>query len=122
MRYTEAVEGFDGGSSAWLSLTKIGDDLVKAAGSVRGAAESLWDVREEKGLSNLAGVDESELEEILHPDMLEYMRDVRKRGMAARYVGERHRVTANLHPNARKHVQQVFYQIAKDVSAAGHGG
>ncbi len=47
--------------------------------------------------------------------MLAYMRDVRWHGMAARYVGERQRVTANLHPNAKKHLQQVFYQIAKDV-------
>ena len=114
-RYADAVEEFDGGSKAWIKLTKIGNDLVKAAGSVRGAAESLWEVREDRGLANLAGVESAELDDILHPDMLAYMRDVRRQGMAARYVGERHRVTASLHPNAKKHVQQVFYQIAKDV-------
>ena len=115
VKYTEAVRGFDGGSQSWLELARLGNELVKAAGSVRGAAESLWEVREEQGLSNLVGVDSPELDEILHPDMLEYMRDVRRNGMAARYVGDRDRVTANLHPNAKKHLQQVFYQIGKDV-------
>ena len=71
VRYTEAVESFDGGSRSWLDLTELGNDLVKVAGSVKGAAESLWSVREERGLANLAGVEEPELEEILHPDMLE---------------------------------------------------
>ena len=70
--YSDVVTEFDGGSKAWLELTKLGNDLVKAAGSVRGAAESLWEVREERGLANLAGVDRKELDEILHPDVLAY--------------------------------------------------
>lgn len=84
---------------------------MKAAGSVRGAAESLWEVREQRGLSNLAGVDSEELDEILHPDMLEYMRDVRHHGMAARYVGDRQRVRSGLHPNAKRHLQQVKHRV-----------
>lgn len=59
----------------------------------------------------MAGVDSEELDEILHPDMLEYMRDVRHHGMAARYVGDRQRVRSGLHPNAKRHLQQVKHRV-----------
>ena len=61
-------------------------------------------------------MDSRELDGRLHPDLLDYARDVRRRGMAARYVGPRHRVPSRLHPNARRNVAQVFTQIGKDVA------
>lgn len=63
---------------------------------------------------NLTGVDKPEFDEILHPDHLLYPREVRKHGMPARYVGSRDRVKAKLHSNARRNVDQVFKQVAKD--------
>ena len=91
-----------------------GTDLVRKAGSVGKAAESLWEVREDRQLMNLAGVEDNALDEILHPDHLAYLRDVRREGMSARYVGNRDRVKARLHPNARRNVDQVYKQLAKD--------
>ena len=64
---------------------------------------------------NLAGIDSGEFEEVLHPDHLQYLRQIRKFGMPARYVGARQRVSAKLHPNARRNLDQVFQQVAKDV-------
>eukprot|EP00435_Cladocopium_sp_Y103_P058511 s1062_g20.t1 len=113
--YVEEVAlRFENSAAAWASLVEKGNQLVKAAGDVRRAAESLWEVREERGLMNLAGVDDSEFESILHPDHLQYLREVRSQGMSARYVGPRHRVKAKLHPNAKRNVDQVYKQVAKD--------
>ena len=105
-----------GGPRDWLRVRKAGDELLSAAGSVERAAASLWAAREEEGRNNLAGVDNKKLDTILHPDMLEYLRSVRQEGMKARFTGERKRVTANLHPNAKRNLGQVYTQLWKDVS------
>eukprot|EP00435_Cladocopium_sp_Y103_P002944 s2186_g1.t1 len=110
----EVQECFENTAKAWIDLMQRGNALVKAAGGVQAAAESLWEAREGQGLMNLSGVDSQEFDEVLHPDHLEYLRDVRKYGMSARYLGSRHRVEAKLHPNARRNVDQVYKQIAKD--------
>ena len=55
------------------------------------------------------------LDSVLHPDHLSYLRDVRTYGMAARFQGVRSRSFARLHPNARRQVDQVYAQIAKDL-------
>ena len=111
----EVSEEFENTAAAWDSLVKKGNELVRLAGSVTAAAASLWEAREDKGLMNLRGIDGKEFEEILHPDLLAYLREVRRKGMDARYVGPRRRVKARLHPNAKKNVGQVFKQISKDV-------
>ena len=67
-------------------------------------------------MSNLAGVENAELEKKIHPDLLDYLKDVRRHGMPARYHGPCHRVPSRLHPNARKNVDQVFKQVGKDVA------
>ncbi len=100
---------------AWARVLKAGDDLLEAAGSVKVAAETLWKKREEMGFNNLRGVREKVLEEVLHPDMVEYLRSVEKHGMVARHDGARTRVESGLHPNAKKHLDQVYKQIWKDV-------
>ena len=74
-----------------------------------------WQVCEEKGLNNLAGVGEKTLDTILQPDMLAYTREVRHKGLAARYNGSRQHVRTKPHPNARRNLDQVFKQIWKDV-------
>ena len=96
-------------------MCEQGARLLSQAGSVREEAESLWQVREEKGLNNLAGVDEKTLDTILQPDMLAYTREVRHKGLAARYNGSRQHVCTKPHPNARRNLDQVFKQIWKDV-------
>ena len=101
--------------SAWASVLQSGDALLNGAGSVKIAAEALWKVRERLGFNNLKGVKEKVVEEVLHPDMVEYLRSVEKHGMPARHEGERSRVASNLHPNAKKHLDQVYKQIWKDV-------
>ena len=63
-------KSFANKAECWQELAQIGSNLVKAAGGVRQAAESLWEVREEKDMMNLKGVDSSALDEILHPDHL----------------------------------------------------
>lgn len=107
--------GFSNSVEDWLELVHLGNQLLTASGSVEGAAKSLWQVREEKGLANLAGVRDRRLDEVLHPDLLAYLREVREKGMAARFKGPRTRVRTRLHPNARKNLDQVYHQIAKDV-------
>lgn len=114
--YIEAVRAIGGGTpSAWNVVREKGDVLLQSAGSVEGAARSLWSVREEKGMNNLKGVRDPRLDRILHPDHLAYLRDVEENGMNARFVGERGRVEGSLHPNARRNVDQVYKQLMKDI-------
>ena len=110
-----AKKGGPGTPEAWAELCEKGRDLVKQAGSVRLAAESLWEVREEAGLNHLQDVSSPYLDTVLHPDLLEYLRDVRQRGIAARYLGERQRCQAKIHPNGRRNLAQVYRQIWKDL-------
>ena len=112
----EAGAGKTGSPGAWKSMCECGGRLVEVAGSVTKAAESLWQVREEEGLNNLKKVDDESLDTVLHPDLLAYLRDVRRRGLAARSTGERKRCRAKLHPNGRRNLNQVYKQIWKDVS------
>ena len=104
-----------GNPEDWCAVRRAGDALLKAAGTVEKAAESLWAAREEEGRNNLAGVDGPRLDAVLHPDMLAYLRSVRREGMKARFTGERRRVMANLHPNAKRNLGQVYAQLWKDV-------
>eukprot|EP00435_Cladocopium_sp_Y103_P012460 s1027_g3.t1 len=114
--YVKYVEDeFKNEPTGWVSLILKGNEVLRKAGSVEKAAESLWEVREEQGLMNLKGVECDSLEGLLHPDLLAYLRSVRHYGMEARYVGPRERVKAKLHPNAKRSIDQVFKQIAKDV-------
>ena len=114
--YVKAIErDFDNTPNGWAAVLRAGNKLVEVAGGVRQAAESLWEVREKAGMMNLAQVDDPELDRVLHPHLLEYLRDVRRYGMAARFQGLRTRAFAKLHPNARRHVDKVFAQVAKDV-------
>ena len=111
----EVEESFENTAKGWQSLVAKGNELVKRAGGVAKAAESLWQVREDRGLMNLQGIDNEEFDDVLHPDLLQYLRSIRREGMPARYVGSRHRVKAKLHPNAKRNVDQVYHQVAKDV-------
>ena len=114
--YMMTVDQVGGGSpEEWVAVRKAGDHLLTVAGSVRKAAESLWEARERLGRNNLAGVDNERLDSILHPDILAYLRSVRFGGMRARFVGPRRRVKANLHPNAKKNLGQVYSQLWKDI-------
>ena len=94
-------------------MRKAGDELLRVAGSVTKAAESLWESRQRMGRNNLAGVDNPRLDTILHPDVLAYLRSVRFNGMRARFTGPRQRVKACLHPNAKKNLGQVYSQLWK---------
>ena len=76
-----------GGPKDWKAVCKKGGPLLDSAGSVEGAAMSLWQVREDRGLNNLKGVEHPYLDTVLHPDLLAYLRDVRERGLAARCPG-----------------------------------
>ena len=68
--YVEKVQaGFSNSVGDWVELVGLGNKLLSASGSVEMAARSLWHVREEKGLSNLAGVKNPRLDEVLHPDL-----------------------------------------------------
>ena len=48
---------FENTAEGWTELVRRGNQLVETAGSVQKAAESLWEVREERDLMNLAGID-----------------------------------------------------------------
>ena len=114
--YMRTVDQVGGGSpDEWLAVREAGDKLLSVAGSVKRSAESLWEARERLGRNNLAGVDNQRLDSILHPDILAYLRSVRFGGMNARFVGPRQRVKANLHPNAKKNLGQVYSQLWKDI-------
>ena len=112
----EVTDSGNGEPRDWKAVCRKGSDLLDSAGSVEGAAKSLWQVRELRDLNNLRGVDEPYLDTILHPDLLAYLRDVRERGLAARCLGPRERQRAKLHPNARRNVDQLYRQIWKDVA------
>ncbi|OLP75601.1 hypothetical protein AK812_SmicGene44576 [Symbiodinium microadriaticum] len=91
-RYIELTgEGGPGSPEAWKRVCDGGEDLV------RKVSESPY------------------LDTVLHPDLLDYLRDVRRHGLPARYLGERARCHAKLHPNGRRNLAQVYRQIWKDV-------
>ena len=116
LNYIEVVDQLEGnGPRTWAKVCTSGDALLTASGSVQAAAEALWHVREEQGRNNLSGVDDPYLDEVLHPDHLSYLRDVRREGMAARYQGQRTRTPSRLHPRARENIDQVYTQLMKDI-------
>ena len=114
--YLEVVGQLTGkGALEWLAVKKAGDSLLLAAGTVERAATALWIARETLGWNNLAGVDDEDLDAMLHPDHLEYLREVCREGMPARYQGLRTRLPSKLHPRAQENVDQVYVQVMKDV-------
>ena len=80
------------------------------------AAKALWIAREKLDRNNLKGVDDYDLDGLLHEDWLAYLREIRAQGMPARYVGERSRVKTRPHPRARANMPQVYQQLMMDVS------
>ena len=114
--YLNTINGLDQPTKqGWERVLDAGDALLGAAGGVQEAAQWLWDARATHGLANLRGVEDPCLDKILHPDLLAYLRHVKRHGMEARHVGPRERATAGLHPNAKRNLEQVYAQIWKDV-------
>ena len=114
--YLNTINGLDQPTKqGWERVLDAGDALLCAAGGVQEAAQWLWDARATHGLANLRGVEDPCLDKILHPDLLAYLRHVKRHGMEARHVGPRERATAGLHPNAKRNLEQVYAQIWKDV-------
>ena len=114
--YIEVIDKLeDTNAESWHRVREAGDQLLEAAGGVQQAALALWVARERNGMNNLDGVYDEDLEDLLHPDHLGYLREIRDRGMPARYQGERERVPSRLHPRARNNLDQVYSQIMKDV-------
>ena len=98
----------------WRTLRDLGDALLAEARTIEGAAAALWEVRHDRGLDNLAGCQDADLEGLLQDDLLAYLREVLGQGAPARYIGERSRVEFRSHPGARQHLDQVYKQVWKD--------
>ena len=114
--YVEVVRALGSGTiEDWASVLRCGDELLTMAGGVKEAAEALWKVRKAQGLDNLRGVQDKSLDGAIHPLLLEYLRAVEESGMNARHPGAQERVESGLHPNAKRHLDQVYKQIFKDV-------
>eukprot|EP00435_Cladocopium_sp_Y103_P065576 s1381_g27.t1 len=59
--YTEVVEkDFCNTAEGWAAIVRAGNQLVRSAGGVKEAAEALWQVREERDLMNLKGIEDHE--------------------------------------------------------------
>ena len=114
VREIDAIEDAEAGT--WRKVCAAGDRLLSAAGGVQEAATALWIAREKMGRNNLGGVDDEELDGLLHEDWLAYLREVRAEGMPARFLGERSRVKTKPHPRARANMSQVYQQLMKDVA------
>ena len=115
--YLEGVTGRkEGTAKAWVEAAREGRELVEAAGSVRHAAEALWRARRETGRDNLKGVHEKDWEGTVDCHLLEYLRHVERKGVPARSVGARERVSALPHTSAMDALGQVYQQIYKDVA------
>ena len=115
--YIQAVDQIQGnGAREWQAVRERGDLLLDLTGSVEKAAMALWVAREHLGRNNLQGADDEELSELLHPDHLAYLREVRAQGMPARFQGKRERVTTRPHPRARADMGQVYAQLMKDIA------
>ena len=97
----------DTNAEDWHRVRVAGDHLLSLAGDVQGAAMALWIAREHLGMNNLEGVYDPQLEGLLHPDHLDYLKEIRDQGMPARYQGERERIPSRLHPRARNNLDQV---------------
>ena len=117
MAYIQEIDRIQGaGPTAWRMVRERGDMLLNQAGSVEKAAVALWIAREHLGRNNLQGVDSEELDPLLHPDQVAYLREVRSQGMPARYLGQRERVVTRPHPRARADLGQVYVQLMKDIT------
>eukprot|EP00435_Cladocopium_sp_Y103_P041030 s1496_g11.t1 len=109
-------EVVDNEAETWRLIRSAGDRLLSCAKTVENAAKALWIAREHLGRNNLAEADDPELDELLHPDLVGYLREVRAQGMPARFQGERVRVRNRPHPRARANMGQVYRQLMKDVA------
>ena len=117
MSYIQEVDKIQGNEArAWQSIRERGYLLLDLTGSVEKAAIALWVAREHLGRNNLQGADSEEINGLLHPDHLAYLREVRAQGMPARYQGQRERVTTRPHPRARADMGQVYVQLMKDIA------
>eukprot|EP00438_Fugacium_kawagutii_P035496 Skav226807 [mRNA] locus=scaffold2056:134273:145141:- [translate_table: standard] len=115
--YIDTIEQLaDAEVSSWRRACASGDRCLSVAGTVERAAVALWIARELRGMNNLSGVDDEVFDGLLHPDHLAYLRDVRAKGMAARFEGERHRQGTRPHPRARASMPQVYAQLFKDLA------
>ena len=73
-KYIETIDGIeDQEDTTWRKVCKAGDQLLSSAGSVEKAAVALWIARERLGRHNLQGVDDPDMEGLLHPDHLAYL-------------------------------------------------
>ena len=114
--YIQTIDDIsDAEPATWRKIRAAGDALLSEAGSVEAAGKSLWIAREILGRHNLQGVDDAALDELLHPDILDYLREIRRSGMPARYVGPRERIKTKPHPRARACMGQVYRQLMKDI-------
>eukprot|EP00971_Amphidinium_carterae_P037954 746150-Amphidinium_carterae.2 len=103
---------------AWGRASWLGTELLTLAGSVSHAAIALWKVRASMGLDNLEGVQSSELESVIDPTHLEYLRNVQYKGVNARCDQPedlRTRFASKPHSSATEALNQVYAQIWKDV-------
>ena len=117
MSYIQEVDKIQGNEArAWQTIRERGDMLLDLTGTVEKAAIALWVAREHLGRNNLQGADSEELNGLLHPDHLAYLREVRAQGMPARYQGQRERVATRPHPRARADMGQVYVQLMKDIA------
>jgi len=71
----ESPEAMESSVGVWRAAVTLGNELLDEAGSVEEAAKALWQVREETGRNNLAGVDSESLDGIIEENTLAYMRD-----------------------------------------------
>ena len=114
--YIAVINGLNNPTAEeWSRVLRAGNKLLEAAGTVEEAAKWLWSARADYSLANLHKLEDQALDGILHPDLLAYLRHVKREGMQARHVGERQRVQAQPHPTARRNMSQVYKQIWKDV-------
>ena len=114
--YVRLIDGIeDAEVETWRKVCHGGDRLLRCTGSVDNAAKALWIAREKLDQNNLKGIDDHDLDGLLHEDWLAYLREIRAQGMPARYVGERSRVKTRPHPRARANMPQVYQQLMKDV-------
>ena len=100
----------------WVGLVEKGNQLVRAAGSVEKAAESLWQVREHQGLMHLKGVECEGLRGVLHPDL--YWSTSGACGTMAWSIGQ---VYKQISKDIKKHRALVVDGNLEELAGAAHG-
>ena len=92
-------------------LVVLGDELLRAAGSVEEAGASIATAWWESHGYHMRGIFDPKLDQLIDKNLLDYARQVANHGVRARYRGPKVRRKALPHPSAKEYVDEIMASV-----------